>query len=242
MTPHSHGPAAEDQNPGRHAHRRLRRKLCGLLLLLALLLGLSLLWSQGSWREQLQADVLLPQLQALGQRLGPLGVIGLMTLALVLAVPLMLMTVLALAALGPAQGMACTLASGVLAAGLSHGIGHWLGHGALQALAGPRLQAISQALAARGLVAVVLIRWLPIAPFALVNMVAGASHIRLQHMLLGTLIGMLPATLALAFFMEALIRAWQSAQLHDVLGLLGGVLLLGLAGSLLRRWVRRRRR
>lgn len=245
MTPHSPAPPGHDTTPGGSNHRtdrsRLRRRLRLLWLLLALLLGLSLIWAHGDGREALQAQTLLPRLQALGQALGPLGVIGVMTMALVLAVPLMLMTVLALAALGPALGMTCTLTAGVLASGLSHSIGHGLGHAALRELAGPRLQAISQALAARGLMAVILIRWLPIAPFALVNMVAGASHIRLRDMLLGTLLGMLPATLVLAFFMDALIQAWHEANAADGARLLGALLVLAVAAGLLRRWMRRRR-
>lgn len=245
MTPRSPAPPQHASAQGGSSpppdQARLRRRLRLFCLLLAVLLGLSLIWAHGEGRNSLQAQTLLPRLQALGEALGPVGVTAVLTLALVLAVPLMLMTVLALAALGPTLGMACTLAAGVMAAGISHSIGHGLGHAALRELAGPRLQAISQALADRGLWAVILIRWLPIAPFALVNMVAGASHIRLRDMLLGTLLGMLPATLALAFFMDALIQAWQQADASDAAGLLGALLLILLAAGLLKRRLRRRR-
>ena len=222
------------------AKRRLRLRAAGLALLLLLLLGLSLGWAYSPWRSEIDPTQLLPKLQRLGQWMGPWAMAALMTLALVLAVPLMLLTVLALAALGPTNGLLCTLAAGVAAASLSHGIGHCLGHAALQALAGPRLQQLSQALARRGLIAVILIRWLPIAPFAIVNMVAGASHIRLRDMMLGTLLGMLPATLALAFFMDQLMHALESAQASDAWRLLAGLTLLGVAAWLLRRWAARR--
>ena len=227
--------------PSSHA-RRLKLRLAGLALLLLLLVALSLGWVHAPWREQIDPAQLLPKLRALGQHLGPWAVAALMTGALVLAVPLMLLTLLALAALGPVPGLLCTLAAGVLAAGLSHGIGHWLGHAALQTLAGPRLQELSQALAQRGLLAVLLIRWLPIAPFAIVNMVAGASHIRLRDMLLGTLLGMLPATVALAFFMEQLLRALDNASSSDVWRLLAALTLLAMLAWLLRRWATRRQK
>ncbi|WP_143137319.1 VTT domain-containing protein, partial [Burkholderia ubonensis] len=43
-----------------------------------------------------------------------------------------------------------------------------------------------------GIVAMTLLRLLPIAPFTVVNLVAGASHIGLRDYLVGTAIGMLP--------------------------------------------------
>jgi uncharacterized membrane protein YdjX (TVP38/TMEM64 family) len=43
---------------------------------------------------------------------------------------------------------------------------------------------------------------LPIAPFSIVNVVAGASHIRWSDFLLGTVIGLLPGVLAMTFFVD----------------------------------------
>jgi uncharacterized membrane protein YdjX (TVP38/TMEM64 family) len=54
--------------------------------------------------------------------------------------------------------------------------------------------------------AVIVIRMLPIAPFAIVNMIAGASHLRIKDFVLGTMLGMLPGTLLIAFSVGQLER------------------------------------
>jgi hypothetical protein len=48
---------------------------------------------------------------------------------------------------------------------------------------------------------------LPIAPFSIVNVVAGASHIRWSDFLLGTVIGLAPGITTLTFFVDRAIAA-----------------------------------
>jgi uncharacterized membrane protein YdjX (TVP38/TMEM64 family) len=52
------------------------------------------------------------------------------------------------------------------------------------------------------LLAVVFVRLLPIAPFSVVNVVAGASHIGWRDFLLGTAIGLLPGVLLISLFVD----------------------------------------
>jgi uncharacterized membrane protein YdjX (TVP38/TMEM64 family) len=102
------------------------------------------------------------------------------------------------------------LTGGTLGGVLSYGIGNYLGHDGLQRFAGERINRISRRLAERGLLSVIIIRLLPIAPFAIVNMIAGASHLRLREFIPGTLIGMLPGTLIIAFSVGQL-QQWLAA-------------------------------
>jgi LPXTG-motif cell wall-anchored protein len=212
-----------------------RRRLALLALLLAGLLGLALFWSAG----ELDISALLAQVRSSGASLGPgLALLG-AALGLTLAVPLSVLSLLLITALGPWQGFACSVGAALLSAAASHAIGRGLGHQALQSLAGPRVRQVSERLGGRGVWAVITLRLLPLAPFAVVNMVAGATHIRLRDMLLGTAIGMTPSTLAMAFFMDRILLALQQAGRQDWLwlGLIGLVLVLALAIG-----VRRRRR
>ena len=161
-----------------------------------------------------------------------------MSAALCLAVPLVLLSLLVIAAFGPPWGMALCFAGAGLSALLSHRLGHWLGHALLLRLAGPRVRLLSEALGRRGLLAVVLMRLTPIAPFAVVNMVAGATHIRPLQMLLGTWIGMAPSTLVMGLFLDPLLRLLGRLDLPVAAAL---VALLA-AGALLLAWRRRRAR
>ena len=49
-----------------------------------------------------------------------------------------------------------------------------------------------------------VVRNLPVAPFTIVNMVAGASHIKLGDFLLGTALGMAPGIVAIMVFIPDL--------------------------------------
>jgi uncharacterized membrane protein YdjX (TVP38/TMEM64 family) len=62
----------------------------------------------------------------------------------------------------------------------------------MRQLLGRRLNALSRRLGRRGLMTMVVLRLLPMAPFTVVNLVAGASHINVRDFTLGTLLGMAP--------------------------------------------------
>ena len=50
----------------------------------------------------------------------------------------------------------------------------------------------------KGVVAVAFIRMVPIAPFSLINVLAGASELRVGDFLIGTVLGMAPGIIAMA--------------------------------------------
>jgi uncharacterized membrane protein YdjX (TVP38/TMEM64 family) len=78
-----------------------------------------------------------------------------------------------------------------------------------------------------------------VAPFAVINMVAGASHIRLRQMLLGTAIGMAPGTLVMAFFVEQIVEALRNPGPAAYALLAATVVLLVGAALGAKHWVRR---
>ena len=93
-----------------------------------------------------------------------------------------------------------------------------------------------------GIVAVATIRMIPIAPFTLVNLAAGAIDVRLRDYTLGTLLGLLPGTLALTAFGRQLREIIERPTWRNV-----GLLLVAIAAwiaisFLLQRWASRRNR
>jgi uncharacterized membrane protein YdjX (TVP38/TMEM64 family) len=93
-----------------------------------------------------------------------------------------------------------------------------------------------------GIVAVATIRMVPIAPFTFVNLAAGALDVRLRDYTLGTLLGLLPGTLALTAFGRQLRAIIERPTLKNV-GLLLAALVTWIAVSvLLQRWASRRTR
>ena len=218
---------------------RLRRRLRWLLVVLAALVALAMAWAWTPMRQWLDVDLVVGALRRFGQAFGPVAAVAGFALAAALAVPLVFLTLVALAAYGPWAGLGCALAGALLGASASYGLGAVLGREVVRRLAGARINALSERLAENGLLAVIALRLVPVAPFAVVNMVAGASHIRLLHLLLGTAIGMMPSTLAMMFFVEQITEALRRpTPLTFALLALTALLLIG-GGWALQRWMRR---
>ena len=77
----------------------------------------------------------------------------------------------------------------------------------MRRLAGKRINEFSRRVAKRGLLAVIVVRMLPVAPFSVVNLIAGAIHVRFRDYILGTVLGMAPGTLMLVVFVDRIIAA-----------------------------------
>jgi uncharacterized membrane protein YdjX (TVP38/TMEM64 family) len=109
-------------------------------------------------------------------------------------------------------------------------------------LSGPSINRISERLSRHGVMTVALLRMVPVAPFSVINVAAGAIRIRLRDFLLGTAVGMAPGMAALTVFgdrVEALLRDPTPARVAMLAGAL--VLVLGVT-YLTDRWASRRRR
>jgi len=106
---------------------------------------------------------------------------------------------------------------------------------------GAYVEALRRALDRSGVIAVATIRMVPVAPFTLVNLAAGAIDVRLRDYVLGTALGVLPGTVALTAFGHQLRAIIERPTLTNV-GVLVGIVLAWIALSLaLQRWVARRR-
>jgi phospholipase D1/2 len=138
---------------------------------------------------------------------------------------------------GPVFGFLYSFIGMTLSALLTFGIGHALGHDAVRRLAGSRLNKISRRLAQRGVLAIIAVRIIPVAPFSLINLVAGASHIRFRHFLIGTLIGELPGLLAISIFVDQIGEAIRHPGPGSLFALGAVAVLIVLGIFALRRWM-----
>ena len=112
--------------------------------------------------------------------------------------PVIVLIAATAAALGPWIGALSATVGVLLSSLLLFMIGRLLGHKRLQAVLGARALRVQNRIAGRGVVAVAMIRMVPIAPFTLVNLLAGASQLRLSDFLIGTLLGMAPGIITMA--------------------------------------------
>ncbi len=218
--------------------RAYRRRLIAFAMVLGVLLALAVLWGSSPMKALMDIDTLVEIIRQKGQQVGPVLAVCAFTVAVSVAVPLSFLTLLAMVALGPVSGFVCTVAGAVLGATASYLVGSWLGRPAIERLGGERLNDLSRRLGSKGLRAVIAVRLIPVAPFAVVNMLAGATHIRLRDLLLGTLIGMMPMTLTMVFFTEHMLAALKNPNTSSVLMLGLTVLAIVIAAWAVRRWMR----
>ena len=83
-------------------------------------------------------------------------------------------------------------------------------------------------------------RNIPVAPFTIVNMVAGASHIKLKDFLLGTALGMLPGIVAITVFADRVVAAVKNPDWTNIAVAAGIALVLAMGGWLTQKRLRSR--
>lgn len=177
-----------------------------LVLLLLCLAGLAVLWKLHAPGDTEGLAEIVADVRISAGELSAWQILVCVFAASVLAVPLGVIIVTTSLLFGPSPGILHTLLGATAGAVFSYSIGNYLGHDGLRHFGGERINQVSCRLAERGLLAVIIIRMLPIAPFAIVNMIAGASHLRIKDFVLGTMLGMLPGTLLIAFSVDQLER------------------------------------
>lgn len=216
----------------------LRRRLATLALVMAALIGLALAWKWTPLRDWLDLERVVSAMRATGRHFGPGAAIAAFAAACVAVVPLTFLTLVTIVAFGPAEGFLCVLAGASLGGAVSYGMGRMLGREVVERLAGERVNLLSRRLAGRGLLAVAAVRLVPVAPFAVVNLVIGASHIRLRDFLLGNALGMTPGTLAIALFLDQIMTALTTPGPGSIALAALSLLLIVLGGWGLTRWMR----
>jgi phospholipase D1/2 len=142
-----------------------------------------------------------------------------------LAVPITVLIVVTILAFGPLIGAPSALAGALLSAMTIFCLGRALGRYRVQRFAGRRVAHLSRRIAQRGFWAILIVRILPIAPFSMVNLVAGATPLSLRDFLLGTALGMSPGIVLMSAFVDRLAEAlrnpsprrlWRAGPAHGL--------------------------
>jgi phospholipase D1/2 len=212
----------------REERKPVPRRLVGIGLLAIVLALLAVAWRWTPLREWINLGSLVAFARSLeGLPFTPLAVVASYVAAGLAMVPVMLLIAVTGIVFGPLYGSLYAIGGTMLSAVVTYGIGHWLGHDTVRKMLGPRINSLSQRIGKRGLLAMVVIRMLPVAPFTVVNVVAGASHIGLRDYLIGTFIGMLPGITLTVTFVHHLAEAVRnpSAGTVAVLGIVAAAII-----------------
>ncbi len=212
--------------------QRAGSRITLVVTLLLVIGGLAAAWRWTPLKEWVDTDALVYAAEVLRNTPGtPLWVFGAYAVASLIAMPVTLMIVATVLVFGTYLGFAYALCGSLFGASVSFWLGHLIGRKTVRRLAGGRLNELSRRLAQRGLLAMFLLRLVPVAPFTVVNFVAGASHIGFREFAAGTLLGMTPGIFAVTVFSDRLMALLRdpSPMALTILVLVTAALIAGSA-------------
>jgi phospholipase D1/2 len=228
---------------GKRPQAQRLRHVAKLVALAIFVVSLILAWRFTALSALIHPDNIRQWLSDVAAMPGaPLIVLATFVVGGLLVFPVLLLIAATAATFGPWLGFALASAGAIASAIVTYGVGAVMGRNAIEHVFGPRLNRIRRGIARRGVVAVAAIRLVPIAPFTIVNLVAGASRIPFVDYLLGTIIGMAPGLVlmsALGYQIWSVVTEPTATNvLLFILAVLGWVAASLAAQALLLRWRR----
>jgi len=230
----------EPINPDYFVHRavpdeqapRGRRRLMLFLGFIVLLLLFAAAWRWTPLADWLTPERLAGALEWFQRPLTKfLAVLVVMVIASLLMVPLTLLVIASAVLLGPWLGFGCSMAGALLSAWLGFLFGHLIGGKAVRSLSSSQIHRLSKGLSDRGVMAIAVLRMLPVAPFTVVNLAAGASHLQAGKFMVGSLLGLAPGVAALTVFSGSLFHAVMNPSPKSI-GILAAVAVLIVMATL----------
>ena len=207
------------------------------------ILGLMAIWRFTPLREVATAEAAIAWAKAFGEQWwAPLLLMAAYTPACLVMFPRPLITLAAVIAFGPWLGFVYSLTGICVSSAVTWYMGRHMRRDTVRRLAGPKLDRMIEVLKKHGLVAMTLLRLVPIAPFAVESIVAGAIRMKLWHVVAGTAIGLLPGTLTTTVFGDAIETAVTGAGEVNWWFVGGALALLAAGAWSVKRWFTRMER
>jgi phospholipase D1/2 len=213
------------------------RPAWGKIALIALVFGaLAAIWQFTPLAEVVTPENTVAWAKEFGNRWwAPLVVMLAYTPACFIMFPRPLITLAGVIAFGPWLGFLYALVGIVFSSIVTYFVGKRMRRDTVRRLAGAQLDRMVGVLMKHGLLAMSLLRLVPLAPFAVVGLVAGAMRLKLWHLAAGTAIGMIPGTLAATIFGDQLESALSGGHINWwIVG--GCAAALGTGVFFVKRW------
>ncbi|RJX31850.1 MAG: hypothetical protein C4531_06925 [Desulfurivibrio sp.] len=184
------------------------RELLTGITMVCLLLALAALWRWTPLGTMIDLRELFFRVKDLqNAALAPLLVICAFVVGGLVSFPVTLLIMATVVVFGPLQGFLLSFLGSMISAMAIYGLGHRLGRGPVKRLLGSRVNRVSRQLARRGILTIIVVRIIPIAPFTVINLVAGASHIRPADFLIGSGLGLAPGILLVSLLVDRIAAA-----------------------------------
>lgn len=194
-----------------------RRALIKLIIFMIILLGFAGIWRWSPLSRWLTVDQLGMGIRRI-QHLPflPLIIMAFYVIGGLLMVPVTLLITVTAIVFNGFTAAAYALGGAVLSSMACYAVGTRLGSDALRTLTGDRLDHLNRRIAKHGIPAIAVLRNIPVAPFSIVNFLAGASRIDFKNFIIGTFIGMMPGVLVITLFSRRVVHVIQEPRAMDI--------------------------
>lgn len=216
----------------------IRSRIIAWLALIITIAGVAAMWQWtplSEWVTVASVSNLLKDIREIPA--SPVLVVLGFVLAGFVAFPFTLLIIASVLTYGFLQGFLYSLIGGMASALVIYAIGEKLGRNTVRKLAGPKINSVSKKLAKHGVITIVAVRIVPVAPFTIINLVAGASHINFRDYLIGTLLGMVPGMLSVTLIADRAYATIKSPDLDNLIILITTALVVAIAGYYLVTWL-----
>ena len=221
--------------------RRAAPNLVRLAVLLACLVSLAIIWRWTPLATWVDAKALEASTASVtGSPLALLWVTAGYTVGSLVLAPITLLIVATGVAFGPLLGFVYALCASCISATVTYGLGRLVGRETVYRLTGTILGRVQRQISRHGFLSMLLARIVPLAPFAVVNMVAGACRIRLTDFLLATALGMSPGIFMIVVLQDQLGRTLRDPTIGTIALLLALAIFFALLGAGFYRWYAQR--
>ena len=220
--------------------KRKRYLLIAAAVVLLAALAASLAWKYTPLKDVLTIDNIVGTFDAIDTKWwAPLLIGALYTPACLVMFPRALITLAAAAVFGPVKGFVIAMLGVLASAVILYYAGRLVSEERVRKIAGPRIDRLKRMLKKEGLLAVTLVGLLPVAPFSVEMLVAGALRVPLHHLLGGVALAHLPGTIGTTLIGDQLMAALHGERQVNRLVIAGVILMVATVTFFTRRaWKR----
>jgi uncharacterized membrane protein YdjX (TVP38/TMEM64 family) len=236
----AHAAPSGEAHPSRSRRQRALRWLLIALVIAALLtlaIGAVIGARSFAWSELPQ---FIDRMSAWrSSPLAMLAMLGCFVLGGLVVFPVNLLIAASIVVFGPVVGAVIALLGSVASAAVLHQIGRSFPEHVWTRIAGRHAERLRERIAQHGVLAVAVVRLVPIAPYSVVSVAAGVADIGRGAYLAGTALGMAPGILLYALFIDRARAVIADPRPLSWAMLLFAVILLVAVALLLRAFRRR---
>ncbi|MEJ1966896.1 MAG: VTT domain-containing protein [Gammaproteobacteria bacterium] len=220
----------------------MRSRWLAFVVLGAVVIVFGLLWKLTPLADVVQPAHLAAQLDRVGNApWGPAAMLAIYVIGGFVLMPLLALITATALVFDPLPAIAITMTGSLLNAAAVYFAAAKFLRGRAERSFGEAIGRVRNALQSRGVIAVAMLRLLPVAPFSLVNLAAGSIGVRFRDFMIGTALGLAPGVVLMSVFgheLKDLVRDPSLSRVLTVVGIAAAWVLLSLA---IQRFVSRRR-